>query len=160
MEEKIVAYRPNFVKDRVFLQCFCGQEILEFVLSQWRAPLFEHDYPEFNILFHGASRLRNSRNLDFAFSSEELSRFVGNWSINLEDRLIFKDKHPKGGYLTLMNDGLDFFVLSRYENEKNFKRNESNWDCIIALHEFKRFQEELEKMYSIYDKMEAMYEEM
>ena len=160
MKEQVISYHLPAIKDRVYIQCHCGYEILEFALMQYYVLPHSLDRPEVNLYFHGESRQKRAKNLDFYFTPDEFSRLIGNWEINLpeEDELLFTDSRKKGGYMVLRNEGFGYFSLSRYENLRKLKKDQSNWVCILAAKEFEEAQEALENLYATYDKLEAEYE--
>lgn len=142
------ALLKNRFDNHVFVQCSCGEEIIEICKNLFS---FE-DETEYFILFHGYYDRKKDKYASFYFKSkEEFNCFISQIYCYLykekgyswfEDKYdSYKDKLP--GRLKIQSDDLGDIEIMKYANYKAFNKDKPTWSIVINPIEAKKMYEEL-----------------
>ena len=155
MELKLIGRKRRFM-NRAFIQCDCGEEILEFVQDK------NDEDGSIEYLVVPYCELKNTKDKCSAFMFEnkgafsffvgELRNFVNDVDSDsipvLYDKyLSYRNREP--GVLMFMYTNSDdkerFFGVRKYMNPRCVKKGKPTWEMVIGKTEAKELLEELEK---------------
>lgn len=138
--------------NQVFVQCDCGEEILEFGRTY-----DEEEGTEYFIHYHGYFNLKKDNCCGFYFADKgKFSAFLQEMrdclndvpkddaTISFDKYLTYKNKLP--GVLISTYDDKGFFSILKYNNPKEaIKAKKCTWEVILRKEQVKELLKELEE---------------